>query len=70
MGEPVTAQRRVLVEELLLGDDEGGGALMLRKPVLIEAGQKYWVSGSDLVVEAADGQRQRFPGGRETRCYR
>lgn len=68
MSEPVTATRRVLVEEVLLG--EGGGALMLDKPVLVEAGQRYWVDGSDLVVEAENGRQQRFPGGRETRCYR
>lgn len=69
MGEPVTPERLVLVSELLLGDEEGGGALVLHEPVLVEAGQRYRVSGSDLVVEAADGRRQRFPGGRETRCY-
>lgn len=70
MREAVTAERRVLIEEVLLGEDEGGGALILDKPVLIEAGQRYWVSDSDLVVEATDGRRQHFPGGRETRCYR
>ena len=58
----------MLVEELLLGDDEGGGALVLRRPVLIEAGQKYWVTDSDLVVEDAGAQRRRFPGDRETPC--
>lgn len=49
------------MEELLLGVDEGSGALVLRRPVLIEAGQKYWVNDSDLVVEDAGGQRRRLP---------
>lgn len=69
LGEPVIADRRLLVQELLLGEDDGDGAVMLRKPVLIEAGQRYWVSGSDLVVESSEGHQVAFPGDRETRCY-
>jgi hypothetical protein len=67
MSDPATAAKRVLIEEVLLGG--GDGALMLRKPVLVEAGQRYWVDGSDLVVEANDGRQERFHGDYETRCY-
>ena len=54
------------MEELLLPD---GYALMLRKPVLVESGQTYWVDGDWLVVEDAGGQQQRFAGDLEPRCY-
>jgi hypothetical protein len=57
----------VLIEELLLPD---GYAVMLRKPVLIEPGQTFWVEGDSLVVEDATGQQRRFAGDEETRCYR
>ena len=69
MGEPVIAERRLLVRQILLGEEHGEGALMLRNPVLIEAGQRYWVEDCDLVVVSADGRRSTFPGDRGSRCY-
>jgi hypothetical protein len=67
MTEATTAERRTLITEALI---EGEGALILRTPVLVEAGQRYWVdmSSSVLVVEDESGQH-RFEGDYETRCY-
>lgn len=67
MTDRQTATRRTLVEELLLPD---GYALMLRKAVLIEVGQVFWVEGGTLVVESEDGSQARYEGDEQTRCYR
>ena len=67
MTERQAAERRGRVEELLLPD---GHALMLRKSVLIEVGQAYWVDGQSLVVEDVDERQLRFDRDEETRCYR
>lgn len=64
MGERVTADGMVLVDELTLSGDDGDGYLALDRPVLITAGQRYWVDGSDLVVEDDVRGTRRFPGYR------
>lgn len=62
----VTAERRLLVTRL---DVPGDGALVLRRPVLVEAGQRYWLRDrSALVVEAASGERREYDGDWEWRC--
>lgn len=48
----------------------GEGVLIMRTPVLIESGQRYWVdvTFSSLVVEDEEGHQHRFDGNFERRC--
>lgn len=68
MSESVIATSRLLVTEVM---DPDHGVLLLRRPVLVEAGQRYRVDwrASALVVESTEGE-QRFAGDREFRCHR
>ena len=61
MHQVVVADKRLLVTEI---EVSGRGPLVLRRPVLIEPGQRYWVEREDgvLVVEGPDGKRSDFPG--------
>ena len=64
MGERQTAERMLLVDELILSGDDGAGYLELARPVLIPAGHCYWVDGAELVVEDGAGGMKRYPGDR------
>ena len=61
MPEAVIATRRMLVSEI---DVPGSGPLILTRPVLIEAGQRYWVNTAEsaLVVETAGQEPRLFRG--------
>lgn len=60
MDEAITVDRRTLVTQAWHGHQ----LLYLHTPVLLEAGQTYWVDLKTdcLIVEDATGRRQSFPG--------
>lgn len=66
MQDMITATRRLLVSEVA---DPDHGTLLLRKPVLIGAGQRYRVDwrAYALVVDSGTGE-QLFEGDHEFRC--
>jgi hypothetical protein len=54
---PVTADRLLLVSEFL----QDGARMLLREPVLIHAGERYWVDGDDFAIERLAGVIERQP---------
>jgi hypothetical protein len=54
---PVTADRLLLVSEFL----RDGARMLLREPVLIHAGERYWVDGDDFAIERLSGVIERQP---------
>jgi hypothetical protein len=61
--EPVTAERRTLITEVL-ATEPPWLLLYLDRPLLLEAGQRYWVDAQTetVIVEDTEGHRQSFPG--------
>lgn len=53
---PMTAERLLLVSEF----ERDGHRLMLAGPILIQAGERYWVDGEDFVVERLRGEVERY----------
>lgn len=71
MTDPSTATQKILIQEIVVsGLEDDYHALILRKPVLVESGQRYWVEQSELVVEDDVVGQRRFVGDLETRCFR
>ena len=63
MTEPVTVERRTLITEAW-SSERPWLRLYLNTPLLLEAGQCYWVDAETetVIVEDADGVRHSFPG--------
>ncbi|MEU7917577.1 hypothetical protein [Micromonospora zamorensis] len=65
MAGETSAERLTLISEVSL---RGGAPLVLRRPVLVQPGQRYWLDedNSALVVEDAAGGRCSSPCAYET----
>jgi len=61
--EPIAVERRTLLSEVW-SSDQPWFRLLLDRPLLLEAGQKYWLDqeSETVVVEDADGNRRCFSG--------
>jgi hypothetical protein len=61
--EPIRVERRTLLTEVW-AQDPPWLLLLLDTPLLLEAGQQYWVDAATetVIVEDFDGHRQSFPG--------
>jgi hypothetical protein len=63
--EPIAVERRTLVTEVC-SIDQPWFRLLLDRPLLLEAGQQYWLDpeSESVIVENAEGHRQSFSGHR------
>jgi hypothetical protein len=61
--EPIAVERRTLITEVW-SSDQPWFQLLLDRPLLLEAGQKYWLDqeSETVVVEHTDGHRESFSG--------
>ena len=61
--EPIAVERRTLMTEVW-SSDQPWLRLLLAPPLLLEAGQKYWLDpeSESVIVEDAEGHRQSFSG--------